>query len=477
MTTKCAGSSEWHAWVLRARADDTKAITQLYRHFWRAARAAAYGVTGDISSAEDAAAEGLQLALARIGRLREPALFAPWMRRIVIRTARRERRKDARFVSRDDLDTVGSGPPGIEEALERHEIALLLRRAVERAPAHLREAISLHYFEGYDVEAAAQFLGIPAGTLKRRLHEGRARLSRAAIAISSGQQPGDVERERLAERVDAWMIGGSPDGFYALLRSAMALRPVPRDLVQSVMQHLAERAAPDEGGERGLSQMFRQSISALDATDEKDARMLTAKAIQAALPDFQQWNPSVEDRIRRLMDRMKDGFATAASSVGPPGFAEGRPGRFWRLGSALVAPDENAELSSVVRESADLKAFSSKLGTCRVSKALDLLWLEAHALHHGEIEELLERLLTAVLPDVAHRITAFSAPRYRIAMKLELSGIHSMAAVGGVLNRWTNQVAGTDAGHLRIHLEPWTTARSGEAFEREDLMTLGKRAF
>ena len=36
-----------------------------------------------------------------------------------------------------------------------------------------REAICLFYFECYSLQEASQFLDIPVGTLKRRLHDGR----------------------------------------------------------------------------------------------------------------------------------------------------------------------------------------------------------------------------------------------------------------------------------------------------------------
>ena len=43
-------------------------------------------------------------------------------------------------------------------------------------PDRLRESMALIYFEGYDSEAAARFLDVPAGTLRRRLHDGRRQL-------------------------------------------------------------------------------------------------------------------------------------------------------------------------------------------------------------------------------------------------------------------------------------------------------------
>jgi RNA polymerase sigma-70 factor (ECF subfamily) len=51
-----------------------------------------------------------------------------------------------------------------------------VRRAVRTLPARYREALVLFYFCEMDLAAAASRLGVPEGTLKARLHRGRAML-------------------------------------------------------------------------------------------------------------------------------------------------------------------------------------------------------------------------------------------------------------------------------------------------------------
>ena len=74
--------------VERARQGDGIAIGELFSRYWRAARAAAFGVTGEWASAEDAAAEGFRQAWTGLDSLRDPGRFGPWLRRIVVRKAR-----------------------------------------------------------------------------------------------------------------------------------------------------------------------------------------------------------------------------------------------------------------------------------------------------------------------------------------------------------------------------------------------------
>ena len=86
----------------------------------------------------------------------------------------------AAIKARDKGLDADSLPDGRSEApparLEQRELAALLHEAVENLSQTLREAISLFYFEGYNLKEAANFLDVPEGTLKRRLHEGRQRL-------------------------------------------------------------------------------------------------------------------------------------------------------------------------------------------------------------------------------------------------------------------------------------------------------------
>ncbi len=78
-----------HDRVERAKRGEPAAIAELYRRYWRASRAAAYGVTGDLSLAEDAASEAFYAALDGLPNLRDAQRFGPWLRTIAVRTARR----------------------------------------------------------------------------------------------------------------------------------------------------------------------------------------------------------------------------------------------------------------------------------------------------------------------------------------------------------------------------------------------------
>jgi len=187
--------------VERARAGDASALGALFTRYWRAARAAAFGVTDDGAPAEDAAAEAFQEAVGRLDSLRGADRFGSWLRTIVVRKAQRER---PRLVAAEDLpDDLSDRAERPDQALERLEMAALIQRAVRELPARLREAMALTYFEGYDSEAAARFLDIPP----RRICG-----SRSTTSLATGQRCRRTTRTGLrGSRPEASSPSG-PDG-------------------------------------------------------------------------------------------------------------------------------------------------------------------------------------------------------------------------------------------------------------------------
>ncbi|MEK7995372.1 MAG: sigma-70 family RNA polymerase sigma factor [Planctomycetota bacterium] len=224
--------------IERAKQGEPEAIAELYRRYWRAARAAAYGVSGDLASAEDAASEAFYAAIEGLHELKDAQRFGPWLRTIVIRTAAKAK---AKSVTPARLPDSQAPAPG--DHLEQQELAALIHEAVGTLDETYREALSLFYFEGYNMKEAAGFLDIPAGTLKRRLHEGRQRLRDAAEQILRGTKPMNPKREQILRQLsDAADEGIQSETFYQAMRQTLRLRPVPNELLKEIMKkHWAAR--------------------------------------------------------------------------------------------------------------------------------------------------------------------------------------------------------------------------------------------
>jgi hypothetical protein len=207
------------------------------------------------------------------------------------------------------------------------------------------------------------------------------------------------------------------------------------------------------------------------ASDRRQPVGSIAAAIRKALPDFQDWALDTGEAAvhfltftGELRDRLK--------GVLPPGFAEGRPGSFLRATRGLVHLSENGRVESMyqlLQNSPDQQSFRAAMKHARISDVVDLIWMVAGPLELRSVQELLERLSATVLPGVQLRFSPYDEPRYRSALQVHVAGISARFASGGVLAEWPGRPQDVDAAHLRIFLEPWAAAQSGDAVEFDPL--------
>lgn len=123
------------------------------------------------SEPEDAAQQALLLAFSRLSELREPEAFAGWLRALVRSAAMRQHRR-----RRPDLvDAPDAQAPALE-AVERSELRAAVAGAICRLTPNLQSVIEAHYMRGETLEEIAKALGLPLGTIKRRLHDAREQL-------------------------------------------------------------------------------------------------------------------------------------------------------------------------------------------------------------------------------------------------------------------------------------------------------------
>jgi len=78
--------------------------------------------------------------------------------------------------------------------LQDEERASAVRNMVRTLPQRYREAIVLYYFEEMNLAETARILGIAEGTLKARLHRGRALLKRRSQVLLPAP-PADISNE------------------------------------------------------------------------------------------------------------------------------------------------------------------------------------------------------------------------------------------------------------------------------------------
>ena len=152
-------------------------------HYLRLVRLAGL-VCADTSSAEDIVQTALERAWRSRRSLLDDARLRPWLDRIVVREAARERRSHLSWLGRL-ID-----PPTVTEIQEPHrELVdgtaarfperLALRQALDRLSVAQRAVVVLHLHAGYTLDETAEMLGVPRETVRSRLRTARDQLRHA----------------------------------------------------------------------------------------------------------------------------------------------------------------------------------------------------------------------------------------------------------------------------------------------------------
>jgi RNA polymerase sigma factor (sigma-70 family) len=159
--------------VLRCQEGGRAACDLLVRRWQRRLWHYARRLTGDSDAAWDVTQETWLAILRQIRKLSDPAWFAAWAYRIVrnkcadrARKASRRRKLAEALAERQRAD---DDPP-------RKAPGDNVAQALQRLPADRQELLALKYGADLNIIEIALVLGIPAGTVKSRLHTAREQL-------------------------------------------------------------------------------------------------------------------------------------------------------------------------------------------------------------------------------------------------------------------------------------------------------------
>lgn len=182
--------------------------------------ATAIGLLRNREDALDAVQETAVVALAQLGRVRDPDSVRGWLH-AVLRNVCLMRIRRCREIPSGQVE-VTTVVPGPEQALEAHAMRDWIWDALAALSSDEALSLILRYFSRCSsYQNIAEVTGVPVGTVRSRLNRARARLATALLQTAGDavQSHARLETERLAQ----WQ------GFYDTLHQ----HPVPhtyRDL-------------------------------------------------------------------------------------------------------------------------------------------------------------------------------------------------------------------------------------------------------
>src|SRR5262245_47235356 len=176
--------------VEAARQGDQGAFMQLVRRHGDRLYAVAYRIVRDPELARDALQDGFVLAWRDIPTLREPDRFEAWLQRIVTNVCIAQLSRERRLSSRLSVLAVEPrSPDEIASVDDRDQI----ERGFRRLKPEERALLTLRHYAGYEPSEIAAVLGIPAGTVRSRLHHAHKQMRAAleAEARPAASAPGE----------------------------------------------------------------------------------------------------------------------------------------------------------------------------------------------------------------------------------------------------------------------------------------------
>jgi RNA polymerase sigma factor (sigma-70 family) len=166
--------------VVAAAGGDRQAFARLVDATRGTVSAIALAVVGEVGASEDVAQEVYLAAWRRLGELRNPGSFLPWLRQTTRFRARSwvrwRRRAPSTDGGEDTLARLADPHDDPHQELARREEERLIREALAVLSDADREVLTLFYREGRSVRHVADLLDLGEAAVRQRLSRSRARL-------------------------------------------------------------------------------------------------------------------------------------------------------------------------------------------------------------------------------------------------------------------------------------------------------------
>lgn len=165
-----------------ARNGDREAFAALVAATQNTVSSIALAIVGDVQHSEDIAQETYLTVWQKLGDLRQPQSFLPWLRQVTRNLSRDHlRRRQARPGDQSqakyqtgEIERLAAAQADTEQALLEAERDQLITQALEALPDDSREVLTLYYREGESSRQVARLLGLSDAAVRKRLSRARA---------------------------------------------------------------------------------------------------------------------------------------------------------------------------------------------------------------------------------------------------------------------------------------------------------------
>jgi RNA polymerase sigma-70 factor (ECF subfamily) len=159
--------------VQRCLEGDQAAYEPIVRRYQRVLFNVALRMLGDYAAADDATQNAFISAYRKLASFDPNRRFFSWIYRILVNECLNDRRSRRPFEPIwADAAMVGSPADDLETSERRRAV----QTAIRDLPPDYREVVVLRHFGGLSYDEIADAVGVPAKTVKSRLHTARERL-------------------------------------------------------------------------------------------------------------------------------------------------------------------------------------------------------------------------------------------------------------------------------------------------------------
>ena len=175
----------------RAQHGDEEAFASLAVAAGDRLHAVAHRILRDTDLAEDATQQALLAIWRDLPKLRDPARFDAWSYRLLVRACYTEARRTRRWAP--NLRLLPTDEPKVGDGMSSVVDRDQLERGFRRLSIDHRAVVVLHHYLDLPLDEVADLLGVPAGTVRSRLHHAMRGL-RAALEADARPTPQEAAR-------------------------------------------------------------------------------------------------------------------------------------------------------------------------------------------------------------------------------------------------------------------------------------------